>query len=86
MTSYPDNKWLGDPSFDPIWRKRIAARPSYILSTKHICCRGLLKDVNPNIVEFGTDDSHHRELDLFRTTSISRHKFIMSHGGGTAST
>jgi 6-methylsalicylate decarboxylase len=87
LTSYPDNKWLGDPMFDPIWqeanRRKVVV---YTHPTEPWCCRGLLKDVNPNIVEFGSDTTRTiASLIFFGTTSkFPDIKFIMSHGGGTA--
>src|SRR5262245_23480722 len=87
MTSYPDNKWLGDPIFDPIWQEANRRKAVvYTHPTEPWCCRGLLKDVNPNIVEFGTDTTRTiASLIFFGTTSkFPDIKFIMSHGGGTA--
>ncbi len=87
MTSYPDNKWLGDPSYDPIWqeanRRKVLV---YTHPTEPWCCRGLLKDVNPNILEFGADTTRTiASLIFYGTTSkFPDIKFIMSHGGGMA--
>jgi 6-methylsalicylate decarboxylase len=87
LTSYPDNKWLGDPVFDPIWQEANRRKAIvYTHPTEPWCCRGLLKDVNPNIVEFGTDTTRTiASLVFYGTTSkYPDIKFIMSHGGGTA--
>ena len=56
MTSYGENKWLGDPVFDPIWQE--ANRRKVVVYTHPIeaaCCRGLQPGINPNVTEFGTD-------------------------------
>jgi predicted TIM-barrel fold metal-dependent hydrolase len=87
LTSYQDNKWLGDPSFDPIWQEANRRRAVvYTHPTEPWCCQGLLKGVNPNIVEFGTDTTRTiASLIFYGTTSrFPDIKFIMSHAGGTA--
>lgn len=87
MTSYPDNKWLGHPSFDPIWEE--ANRRKAIVYTHPIepwCCRGLLEGVNPNIVEFGADTTRTIASVIFSgmTSRFPDITFIMSHAGGMA--
>ena len=85
MTSYGD-KWLGDPAFDPIWQE--ANRRKVVVYThpiEPVCCRGLVKDINPNMIEFGTDTTR-TIASLVLTGTTSKYpdiKFIMSHGGGT---
>jgi predicted TIM-barrel fold metal-dependent hydrolase len=87
MTSYPNNKWLGDPTFEPIWQE--ANRRKAVIYTHPVdpwCCRGLLKDVNPNVVELATDTTR-TIVSLIFTGTASKFpdiKFIVSHGGGTA--
>ncbi len=85
LTSYGD-KWLGHPTFAPIMdelnrRKAVL----YTHPTLANCCRGLLPDVAPTVIEFGTDTS--RTLtDLVFSGTAARCpdvRFIFSHAGGT---
>src|SRR5439155_10704131 len=55
FTSYGD-KWLGDPAFTPVMeelnrRKAVA----YTHPTAPNCCRSLVPDIPPAVVEYGTD-------------------------------
>lgn len=85
MTSY-GNRWLGHASFAPILdelhrRKAVV----YTHPTMASCCAGLLPDVSPAVVEFGTDTTR-TIADLVFSGSAARcadARFIFSHGGGT---
>jgi predicted TIM-barrel fold metal-dependent hydrolase len=85
LTSF-DDKWLGDPAFDPVMeelnrRKAVV----YTHPTVAECCRGILPVVNRAVVEFQTDTSRAIGSVLF-TGTASRFpdiRFIWSHGGGT---
>jgi 6-methylsalicylate decarboxylase len=85
LTSYGD-KWLGHPQFAPVMdelnrRKAIL----YTHPTAADCCRNLLADVPPTVVEFGTDTSR-TITDIVFSGTASRcpdMRFIFSHAGGT---
>jgi predicted TIM-barrel fold metal-dependent hydrolase len=85
LTSYGD-KWLGHPTYAPIMnelnrRKAIL----YTHPTLANCCRGLLPDVAPTVVEFGTDTSRTITDIVFSGTAARCPdlRFIFSHAGGT---
>jgi 6-methylsalicylate decarboxylase len=85
ITSY-GNKWLGDPTFDPVLeelnrRKAVA----YVHPTSPDCCRNILPGVPDAAIEFGTDTTRTIARIVFggaaaRFPSI---KWIFSHAGGT---
>lgn len=85
MTSY-GNRWLGHASFAPVFdelhrRKALV----YTHPTMASCCAGLLPEVSPAIIEFGTDTTRTIADLLFSGTAArcSDARFIFSHGGGT---
>jgi 6-methylsalicylate decarboxylase len=90
MTSY-GNRWLGDPTFRPIFDE--LNRRKAIVYTHPIdapCCSGVLPGVNPTTIEYNTDTA--RTIyslitpDANSTVPAARYpdiKFIFSHGGGT---
>lgn len=85
LTSYGD-KWLGHPSFAPIMdelnrRKAIL----YTHPTVANCCRNLLPDTPPTVVEFGTDTTRTIVNIVFSGTAARCPdlKFIFSHAGGS---
>jgi 6-methylsalicylate decarboxylase len=85
LTSYED-KWLGHPSFAPVMdelnrRKAIL----YTHPTAANCCRNVLTDVPPTVIEFGTDTTRTITDIVFSGTAARCPdlKFIFSHAGGT---
>lgn len=85
LTSFGD-KWLGHPSFTPVWaelnrRKAVV----YTHPTVANCCRNLLPEVNPEAIEFATDTTRAIADLVFSGTAskFSDIKFIFSHAGGT---
>jgi predicted TIM-barrel fold metal-dependent hydrolase len=85
LTSYGD-KWLGDPAFDPVMvelnrRKAVV----YTHPTLANCCRNLVPDVQPAIVEYGTDTSRAIGRVLFSGAAarFPDIKWVWSHAGGT---
>ncbi len=85
LTSYGD-KWLGHAAYAPIMnelnrRKAIL----YTHPTLANCCRGLLPDVAPTVIEFGTDTSRTIADIVFSGTAARCPdlRFIFSHAGGT---
>ncbi len=86
LTSYRD-KWLGDPSFDPVMQEldRRAAI-AYTHPTAPLCCKNLLPELVPDTaIEFGTDTTRAIASLMFRGTAtrFPRIRWIFSHGGGT---
>jgi predicted TIM-barrel fold metal-dependent hydrolase len=84
LTSYGD-KWLGDPAFDPVMaelnrRKAVV----YTHPTVANCCRNLVADVPPAIVEYGTDTSRAIAKILFGGVAARYPdiRWIFSHAGG----
>jgi 6-methylsalicylate decarboxylase len=85
LTSY-DDKWLGHPSFAPVMdelNRRNAIL--YTHPTAANCCRNVLTDVPPTVIEFGTDTTRTITDIVFSGTAARCPdlKFIFSHAGGT---
>ncbi len=85
LTSYND-KWLGHPSYAPVMdelnrRKAIL----YTHPTAANCCRNLQPDVQPTVIEFGTDTTRTITDIVFSGTAARCPdlRFIFSHAGGT---
>jgi 6-methylsalicylate decarboxylase len=85
LTSYGD-KWLGHPSFAPVMdelnrRKAIL----YTHPTAANCCRNVLTDVPPTVIEYGTDTTRTITDIVFSGTAARCPdlRFIFSHAGGT---
>ncbi|HEV8437670.1 MAG TPA: amidohydrolase family protein [Methylomirabilota bacterium] len=85
LTSYGD-KWLGDLAFIPVMaelnrRKAVV----YTHPTTANCCRNLVPDVPPSIIEWGTDTTRTIASLVFSGASVRFPdiQFIFSHGGGT---
>ena len=85
LTSYND-KWLGHPSYAPVMdelnrRKAIL----YTHPTAANCCRNLQADVQPSVIEFGTDTTRTITDIVFSGTAARCPdlRFIFSHAGGT---
>jgi 6-methylsalicylate decarboxylase len=85
LTSY-DNKWLGDPSFDPIFdelNRRKAVVYTHPLAIS--CCTNLIKGVAAQTLEYPTDTTR-AIMSLIVSGTAARCpdiKFIFSHAGGT---
>ena len=86
LTSYGD-KWLGHPSFAPIMDELNRRRAIlYTHPTAANCCRNILTpDVQPTVVEFGTDTTRSIVDIVFSGTAARcpNINFIFSHAGGT---
>jgi 6-methylsalicylate decarboxylase len=85
LTSYGD-KWLGNAMYAPIMNELNRRKAVlYTHPTLADCCRGLLPDVSPTIVEFGTDTARTIADIVFSGTAARCPdlRFIFSHGGGT---
>jgi predicted TIM-barrel fold metal-dependent hydrolase len=85
LTSYGD-RWLGHPSFAPVMdelnRRRAVV---YTHPTTADCCRNLIPDVAPTVIEYGTDTSRTITDIVFSGTAARcpDARFIFSHAGGT---
>ncbi|MGH6990003.1 MAG: amidohydrolase family protein [Stellaceae bacterium] len=85
LTSYGD-KWLGDPTFDPVMaelnrRKAVA----YVHPTSPDCCRNIVPGVPDAAIEFGTDTTRAIARTIFggAAARFPDIKMIWSHAGGT---
>jgi predicted TIM-barrel fold metal-dependent hydrolase len=85
LTSYGD-KWLGHAAFAPVMQELNRRKAVvYTHPTLANCCRNLLPDVAPTIVEYGADTSR-TVADLVFSGTATRcpdAHFIFSHAGGT---
>ena len=85
LTSYGD-RWLGHPSFaavmDELNRRRAVV---YTHPTGPDCCRNLVPNVAPTVIEYGTDTSRTITDIVFSGTATRcpDARFIFSHAGGT---
>jgi 6-methylsalicylate decarboxylase len=85
LTSYQD-KYLGDPSFAPIYeelnrRKAVV----YVHPTTPACCRGLVPGIPPGSIEYATDSTRTIAHLVFSGTAMKFPdiRWIFSHSGGT---
>jgi 6-methylsalicylate decarboxylase len=84
MTSYGD-KWLGHPSFDPVWEELNRRKATvYTHPTSANCCANLVQGVPDYMVEFGTDTTR-SIASLILSGGSQKYRdinWIWSHGGG----
>lgn len=85
MTSY-DDKWLGDPIYEPVFeelnrRKAVV----FVHPTTPACCRTVLPDVNPIMLEIPQDTTRAVTNLLFSgtLTKFRDIRFIFTHAGGS---
>jgi 6-methylsalicylate decarboxylase len=85
LTSYED-KWLGDPIYEPMFdelnrRKAVV----FVHPTTGVCCRTLLPNVNPIMLEIPQDTTRAVTNLLFSGTftKFKDIRFIFTHAGGS---
>jgi predicted TIM-barrel fold metal-dependent hydrolase len=84
VTSY-DDKWLGHPDYQPVFEE-LNRRKSvvFVHPTTPLCCRTLLPDVSPILIEIPQDTAR-AITNLLFTGTFARFKdirFIFTHAGG----
>jgi predicted TIM-barrel fold metal-dependent hydrolase len=85
ITSY-DGKWLGDPSFNPVFEE-LNRRKAVVFThpLEPACCRNPLQGVGPTTLEYPTDTTR-AIVNLLVSNAATRYpdvRFIFSHAGGT---
>lgn len=88
MTSY-DDEWLGDPIYDPVFEELIRRKSVvFVHPTTGLCCRTLLPEINPVMLEIPQDTTRAVANLLFAGafTRFRDIRFIFSHAGGTVPT
>lgn len=85
FTSY-GGKWLGDPAFAPLLEELNRRKALvYTHPTAADCCRNLVADVPPPVIEYGTDTTRTIASLVFSgaAAKFPDIRFIFSHAGGT---
>ena len=78
--------YLGDPAFWPVFEELDRRRAVvFIHPTLNACCAGIVPDVGPTVIEFGTDTTRAIASLVFggAASKYQNIRFIFSHGGGT---
>lgn len=84
LTSY-DDKWLGDAAYQPVFEE-LNRRKSvvFVHPTTPLCCRTLLPEVSPIMVEIPQDTTR-AVTNLLFTGTFARYRdirFVFCHAGG----
>ena len=85
FTSYGD-AWLGNAAFDPVMAELNRRRAIvHVHPTAANCCRNLVPDVPPGVMEYGADTTRAILGLLFSGAAVRFPdiRFIWSHAGGT---
>lgn len=84
MTSY-DDKWLGDAIYDPVFQELNRRKAVvFVHPTTALCCRSLLTNVNPIMLEIPQDTTR-AITNLLFAGAFGRFRdirFIFTHAGG----
>ena len=84
-TNYED-KWLGDPLFDPLYQELNRRKAVVYTHPKQAnCCRNVVPGVGEVMIEYGTNTTRSIASLIFNgmTTRYPDITFIFSHAGGT---
>ena len=85
LSSY-SNKWLGDPSFAPVFRE-LNRRKTIVYTHAQVpdCCQSLIPGVSDITIEYNTDTARTivSLIDSGRAVECPDINFIFSHAGGT---
>ena len=84
LTSYQD-KYLGDPSFAPVYESSTPQSRGLCPSTTPACCRGLVPGIPPSSIEYATNSTRTIAHLVFSGT-VTKYpdiRWIFSHSGGT---
>jgi 6-methylsalicylate decarboxylase len=85
LTSY-GNQWLGDPAFFPVMEE-LNRRKTIVYSHPNDapCCRNLIPNVGPTMIEYNTDTSRSIANLLVNGTAGKTPDitYVFSHAGGT---
>ena len=85
FTSY-GKAYLGDPPFWPVFEELDRRRAAvFVHPTLNPCCAGMVPDVGPTVIEFGTDTTRAIASLVFGGAAgkFQRVRFIFCHSGGT---
>lgn len=85
MTSYED-KWLGDGAYEPVFEELNRRNAVvFVHPTTGLCCRTLLPDINPIMLEIPQDTTRAVTNLLFSgtLTKFKQIRFVFTHAGGS---
>lgn len=85
MTSYEDN-WLGDGAYEPVFEELNRRNAVvFVHPTTGLCCRNLLPDINPIMLEIPQDTTRAVTNLLFSgtLTKFKQIRFVFTHAGGS---
>ncbi len=86
FTSYGDI-WLGNAKFEPVMAElNLRKAVVHVHPTVSDCCKNLVADVAPSVIEYGTDTTRAMLGVLFSGQAVKYPdiRFIWSHAGGSA--